>query len=85
MRSTPELHEVKAPGAQNVITVVGANGSTALYAWINLSDLSLAIMSAFNAVCCAIVLLLAAYKRLLLQQRLWTPRDEAVPHAGIHV
>jgi hypothetical protein len=64
---------------------IGANGSTALYAWINLSDLSLAVMSAFNAVCCATVLLLAAYKRLLLRQRLWTPRDEAVPHAGIHV
>ena len=46
---------------------IGANGSTALYAWINLSDLNLAVISAFNAACCATVLLLAVYKRLRVQ------------------
>jgi hypothetical protein len=42
---------------------VGANASTALYAWERLGDANLALISAFNAVCCAAVLLLAAYKR----------------------
>jgi hypothetical protein len=42
---------------------VGANASTALYAWVKVSDLNLALVSAFNAACCAAVLLLAAYKR----------------------
>lgn len=43
---------------------VGANASTSLYAWARLADASLALVSAFNALCCLIVLLLAAYKRL---------------------
>ena len=44
---------------------VGANASTGLYAWIKLGDASLAVVSGFNAVCCLVVLLLAAYKRTL--------------------
>lgn len=42
---------------------VGANTSTGLYAWVKLGDVSIAATSAFNAACCLIVLLLAAYKR----------------------
>jgi hypothetical protein len=42
---------------------VGANASTALYAWVKLADISLAVVSAFNAACCLVVLLLAAYRR----------------------
>jgi hypothetical protein len=42
---------------------VGANATTALYAWVNLGDLALASINAFNAACCAAVLLLAVYKR----------------------
>jgi len=42
---------------------VGANASTAVYAWVNVGDLSLALISMFNALCCFAVLLLAAYKR----------------------
>jgi hypothetical protein len=42
---------------------VGANATTALYAWVNAGDLPLAAISAFNAACCAAVVLLAMYKR----------------------
>jgi len=43
---------------------VGANGSTALYAWYRLADVGLTAVSAFNATCCITVLALVAYKRL---------------------
>jgi hypothetical protein len=42
---------------------VGANATTALYAWAKLADAALALVSAFNAACCLAVLLLAVYKR----------------------
>ena len=42
---------------------IGANASTALYTWAKLGDFNLALISSFNAVCCAMVLLLALYKR----------------------
>ena len=56
---------------------VGANASTALYAWERLGDANLAIISAFNAVCCATVLLLAAYKRAVAPCAPWS-----TTHAG---
>ena len=40
---------------------VGANGSTAICAWIKRTDSNLTLVSAFNAVCCLAVLLMAAY------------------------
>jgi hypothetical protein len=48
---------------------IGANATTALYAWVNLGDLPLAAISAFNAACCTAVLLLAAYKRTAIRCR----------------
>lgn len=45
---------------------IGANASTALYAWVKLGDATLALTSAFNALCCLAVLLLAAYKRVVV-------------------
>jgi hypothetical protein len=54
---------------------VGANACTALYAWVKLADSSLALVSAFNAVCCLVVLLLAAYRRTFATLRVSDPRD----------
>ncbi|MEN3385558.1 MAG: hypothetical protein V7608_5602 [Hyphomicrobiales bacterium] len=45
---------------------IGANASTALYAWARIGDINLALISAFNAACCAAVLLLAGYRRFLI-------------------
>ena len=42
---------------------VGANASTGLYAWERLGDMTLALVNAFNALCCLAVLLIAVYKR----------------------
>ena len=42
---------------------VCANVSTGLYAWVHLGDAGLTVISAFNASCCMVVLILAAYER----------------------
>lgn len=47
---------------------IGANATTALYAWVRLNDLTLASVSAFNAACCLLVFLIAAYKRFMLMR-----------------
>ena len=44
---------------------IGANATSALYAWINVGDLTLALVSAFNAACCLVVFGLALHKRML--------------------
>jgi len=51
---------------------IGANASTALYAWAKVGDLNLALISAFNAACCATVLMLAVYKRSFFPYRRWS-------------
>jgi hypothetical protein len=52
---------------------IGANGSAALYAWINVGDLTLALVSAFNAACCLIVFVMAALKRAARWRRVSAP------------
>jgi hypothetical protein len=47
---------------------IGANGSTGLYAWFNLQDETLAWIGAFNAACCAVVVLLTMYKRVTVRR-----------------
>ena len=47
---------------------IGANGSTALHAWVNLGDAILSLINVFNAACCVAVLLLAIYKRASLKR-----------------
>jgi hypothetical protein len=44
-----------------------ANVSTALYAGINLGDTGLAVVSIFNAACCAAVLSIAMSKRFAIR------------------
>ncbi len=48
---------------------IGANATTAWYAWLKLGDTNLALISAFNAACCLVVLFMAAYKRILANMR----------------
>jgi DMSO reductase anchor subunit len=43
---------------------IGANATAALYAWVNVGDQVLALVSAFNAICCAIVVAIALLKRI---------------------
>jgi hypothetical protein len=42
---------------------IGANATAALYAWVNVGDRALALMSAFNTLCCMTVVTLALLKR----------------------
>ena len=48
---------------------IGANASTTLYAWVKVGDVALALMNGFNAACCAVVLVLAVYKRAMIRGR----------------
>lgn len=50
---------------------IGANGTTALYAWVNLADMTLALINAFNTACCTAVFALALYKRAAIRFH-WT-------------
>lgn len=57
---------------------VGANATAALYAWVNVGDAVLAVMSAFNAVCCLIVAALAVYKRVASWRNARSPRHDEI-------
>lgn len=46
---------------------IGANGTTALYAWMKLNDVPLASLNAFNTLCCAAVVVIALFKRATYQ------------------
>jgi hypothetical protein len=48
---------------------VGANATTAAYAWLNLRDVPLVVASAFNGICRGAVLTLALYKRAAARVR----------------
>lgn len=48
---------------------IGANATTALYAWVTLADERLALINAFNTACCVAVVLLTAYKRFRAPSR----------------
>jgi hypothetical protein len=48
---------------------VGANATTALYAWINLRDVPLTMISCINGAGCAAVLLLAIAKRISVRRQ----------------
>ena len=48
---------------------IGANGSTAAYAMVNLADWKLFAISLVNALCCAVVVALTAWKRRALTRR----------------
>jgi hypothetical protein len=47
---------------------IGANGATALYAWVNLADPWLLAINGFNTLCCLVVVLLTLAKRTQLRR-----------------
>lgn len=57
-------HGAYAISLTSWVVWVGANATTALYAWARLADVALASISAFNAACCLLVLCIAGYKRV---------------------
>jgi hypothetical protein len=52
---------------------IGANATAGLYARVNVGDLTLALVSAFNAACCMVVFVLAALKRVTRWRRASAP------------
>jgi hypothetical protein len=70
---------------------VGANATTALYAGVRLNDVALASVSAFNAACCMLILLLAMYKRATHRRRhsqcavKWPLGQYAAQRAGVRI
>jgi hypothetical protein len=47
---------------------IGANATTALYSWVKLADFALASVSAFNTMCCLLVVFVAGYKRFIFSR-----------------
>jgi hypothetical protein len=48
---------------------IAANGSTAVYSLSNLGDITMALTNGFNALCCAIVVGLTAFKHRRFQSQ----------------
>ncbi|MGY3610181.1 MULTISPECIES: hypothetical protein [unclassified Bradyrhizobium] len=48
---------------------IAANGSTAVYSLSNLGDITMALTNGFNALCCAIVVGLTAFKHRQFQSQ----------------
>jgi hypothetical protein len=57
---------------------IGANASAALYARINVGDVALALVNAFNAACCLAVFALALQKRLATWQKARAPSPQRI-------
>jgi hypothetical protein len=85
----PQIYRVAQDthGAQAISYVtwglwVGANGSTALYAWVNLYDLPLALLNGANALCCGLVIGLTCWKRYTFERQRRAARlsSEAASH-----
>ena len=57
----------KAISISSWLIWTGANLSTAVYAWVRLTDASLCVMNAFNTACCVAVLVLVVYKRVTME------------------
>jgi hypothetical protein len=64
-----DQHGAKAISLATWSIWIGANSSTALYAWFNIGDPTLALVNAFNASCCLVVFALAVHKRTLKWRR----------------
>jgi hypothetical protein len=47
-----------------------ANGSTAVYSFSNLGDITLGLTNGFNALCCAVVVALTAFKHRQCHSRI---------------
>jgi hypothetical protein len=61
---------------------VGANATTALYSWVRLNDAVLGSISAFNAACCVLILLLAMYKRAAHRRECYVLRRLRSPRSA---
>jgi hypothetical protein len=57
---------------------LAANASTAVYSGYNLDDPTMAWVNGINAVCCAIVIMLTAFKRRQLHSQITNYRTPAV-------
>ena len=63
VRVARDRHGASAISYATWLLWTGANATTGLYAHINLNDSALAAINWLNAACCALVIVLTAYKR----------------------
>lgn len=58
---------------------IAANATTALYAWVNLGDVPLALLNVLNVICCLAVVVLTAWKRATFDLGVSSPGRAALP------